>query len=89
MIDLELRLPDEVMENIPSGNTEEIVRYLARYFDTVIEKYNDRFQKRMRGPLGEPLSKYEKAIIKDFLIDQTLGRIEEGTPMAAETLTNS
>ena len=87
MIDLELRLPDEVMENIPSGNREEVVKYLAKYFDTVIDRYDHRFQKRVRGIFGTPLSQYEKSILKDFLIDQTLGKIEEASLIAAETLT--
>lgn len=87
MINLELKLPDEVMENIPSGSREEVVRYLARYFDTVIAEYDVRFQKRVTGAFGAPLSKYERAILKDFLIDQTLGKIDEiSQVMAAEAL---
>lgn len=87
MIDLELKLPAEVMDNIPSGSREDVVRYLAKYFDTVIDKYDARFQKRVQGGFGGPLSKYEKSILKDFLIDQTLGKIDESSLMAAETLT--
>lgn len=86
---LELRLPDEVMDNIPSGR-EEMVRYLSTYFDSVIEKYDVRFQKRVSGPMGGALSKYEKAVLKDFLIDQVIGRFEGGPSlMAAESLTNT
>lgn len=85
---IELKLPDEVMENIPSGGRDEMVRYLAKYFDTVIAEYDARFQKRVTGTFGAPLSKYEKSILKDFLIDQTLGKIEEtSVVMAAEALT--
>lgn len=87
MIDLELKLPADVMESIPSGNKEDVIRYLAKYFDSVIDKYDARFQKRVQGTFGQPLSKYEKSILKDFLIDQTLGKIEESSLMAAETLT--
>jgi hypothetical protein len=91
MTDLELKLPDEVMENIPSGNKEDVVRYLAKYFDTIIDRYDHRFQQRITGPLGGPLSNYEKSLLKDFLIDQTLGKIEEATlkevSLAAETIT--
>lgn len=87
MMDLELRLPDEVLENIPSGNRDDVVRYLARYFDTVIDKYDSRFQKRVQGAFGSPLSRYEKSILKDFLIDQALGKIEEASQFAAESIT--
>lgn len=84
---IELKLPDEVMENIPSGSRDDVVRYLAKYFDSVIAEYDVRFQKRVQGAFGSPLSKYEKSILKDFLIDQTLGRIEENSLLAAEALT--
>jgi hypothetical protein len=87
MTDLELKLPDDVMESIPSDR-QEMIRHLAKYFDTVIDKYDARFQKRVSGAFGSPLSKYEKAILKDFLIDQTLGRIEETAHLAAESLSN-
>lgn len=87
MTNLELKLPDEVMENIPSGSREEVVRYLAKYFDTVIAEYEVRFQKRVQGAFGQPLSKYERSMLKDFLIDQTLGKLDEmSSMMAAEAI---
>lgn len=86
MTDLELKLPDDVMKNIPSGR-DEMIQYLAKYFDTVIEKYDVRFQNRVKGFMGGPLSKYEKAQLKDLLIDLTLGKIEEAPQMAAEFAT--
>ena len=85
---IDLKLPDEVVENLPEGR-DEMVRYLAKYFDTVIAEYDVRFQKRMTGAFGSPLSKYEKSILKDFLIDQTLGKLEENSLLAAEVLTES
>ncbi len=88
MIDLELKLPDEVMENIPAGSRDDVVKYLAKYFDSIIGEYDNRFQKRMSQSaiLGGPLSKYEKSMLRDFLIDLTLGKLEEAPPMAAEAL---
>ncbi len=87
MMDLEIKLPDEVMDNIPSGNREEVARYLSKYFDGVIGDYDVRFQKRISGAFGQPLSRYEKSMLKDFLIEMTLGKIESGPSlMAAEVL---
>ena len=86
MADAELKLPDEVLENIPSA-TPEMVKYLARYFESVIDKYDERFQRRMQGNLGGPLSRYERSILKDFLIDLTLGKIEADRS-APESLPN-
>lgn len=87
MTDLELRLPDDVMESIPSGNRDAVVLYLAKYFESVIDKYDVRFQKRVKGAFGAPLSRYERSILKDFLIDQALGKIEEASQVAAEATT--
>lgn len=86
MTDLELKLPEDILENIPSGK-DEMVKYLAHYFDKVIDHYDGRFQKRVQGAMGGPLSRYEKAILKDFLIEMTMGNLEEAAELAAETLT--
>lgn len=75
MDELELKLPDEVMNGIPVGKTE-MVSYLSVYFDAVIEKYNQRFQKRVSGIMGQPLSRYEKAILKDMLLDLAIGKLQ-------------
>jgi len=76
------------MENIPPGK-DEMIRYLAKYFDTVIEQYDQRFQRRASGIMAGALSKYEKSMLKDFLIDTVIGRLEGGpSMMAAESLTN-
>lgn len=77
MTDLELKIPDDVLETLPTGSREELVQFLSKYFDSVIDGYDIRFQKRVSGAFGGPLSRYEKSILKDFLIDLTLGRIEE------------
>ena len=86
MIDIELKLPDEVLENVPSGK-DEMIKYLAKYFDVVIDKYDIRFQKRVQGVMGGPLSRYEKSILKDFLIEMAVGNIEQASQLAAETIT--
>jgi hypothetical protein len=83
MSNFELKLPSDILESIPPGR-EDMIRFLARYFDGVIEDYDRRFQRRMGGGvLGGPLSKYEKSILKDFLIDQALGNQEEEPPLLA------
>lgn len=74
MNDFELKLPPEVLEGIPSGH-DEMIRYLSTYFDGVIDKYDQRFKMRVTGAFSGPLSRYEKAILKDFLIDATIGRM--------------
>jgi len=79
MNNFELKLPSEVLENIPSGH-EDMIRFLATYFDGVIEDYNSRFQQRVTGAFGGPLSRYERAILKDFLIATTLGKLEITAP---------
>lgn len=84
---IELKLPDEVMDGIPTGSREDVVKYLSKYFDGVIDEYSVRLQRRAKGVFGEPISKYERSMLKDFLIDQTLGKLEETSQvMAAETL---
>lgn len=77
MTDLELKIPVEILETLPSGK-EAMIRHLSSYFDGVIEKYGSVFEKRVQGgPMAGPLSKYEKSILKDFLLSTTLGRLEE------------
>lgn len=78
MTNLELKIPDDVLENIPSGR-DAMVQYLAKYFDGVIAKYEVSFQKRVTGALGGPLSRYEKSTLKDFLLDLTIGNIDEAS----------
>ena len=88
MLDLELKLPTEVLDNIPSRK-EDMVQYLAKYFDGIIAKYDVSFQKRVHGVMGGPLSRYEKSILKDFLIEMAVGNIEQeqASQLAAESIT--
>lgn len=85
MTNLELKLPDDVLEHAPK-NRNELIAYLSRYFDGVVDQYDGRFQKRVGGLLGAPLSRYEKSLIKDFLIDSTLGKLDEDSQLAAAEL---
>lgn len=82
MTNFELKLPSDILERIPPGH-EDMIRFLAKYFDGVIDEYDVRFQKRVGGVMGGPLSKYEKSILKDFLIDAVLGKLEEPSRLAA------
>ncbi len=84
MNDFELKLPPEVLEGIPSGH-EDMLRYLSKYFDGVIEKYESRFQKRVSGALGGALSRYEKSLLKDFLIDAIIGKLGLSASVQPET----
>lgn len=79
MADIEIKLSEDTLENIPS-NKEGMIRYLAKHFDTVIDDYNIRLRNRVSGSLGDPLSSYERAILKDFLIDVTLGKLSLPSP---------
>ncbi len=83
MNNFELKLPSDILESIPPSR-DDMIRFLAKYFDGVISEYDGRFQRRMGGgPLGGPLSKYERSVIKDFLIDAMLGKQEEEPPRLA------
>ncbi len=83
---LEIKLPENVLESIPKGR-EEAAKYLAKYFDLVIAQYDTRFQERVnQGPMAGALSRYEKSILKDFLVDLTMGKLGD-SELAAETLT--
>lgn len=74
MEDLELKLPEEVLNQLPAAK-EEMIKHLAVYFDGILEKYNTRFQTRVGGFMGSPLSRYEKSMLMDFLIDLAIGQI--------------
>lgn len=84
MNDFELKLPPEVLEGIPSGH-DEMIRHLSKHFDSVIDKYDSRFQKRVTGAFSGPLSRYEKSILKDFLIDAVIGKMGLDASVQPET----
>lgn len=70
---LEIKLPDHVMEHLPEDKTS-LVKYLSEHVDDVIKNYEASFQRRVQGVMGGPLSRYEKSILKDFLLDVVLGK---------------
>lgn len=76
MAGIEIKLSEDTLDNLPS-NKEGMIRFLAKHFDAVIDDYNIRLRERVSGSLGGPLSSYERAIIKDFLIDVTLGKLHQ------------
>ncbi len=83
MSNFALKLPSEILDSIPPGR-EDMIRFLSKYFDGVINDYDSRFQRRVGGGvLGGPLSRYEKSILKDFLIDAVMGKLEEDPPVLA------
>ena len=69
---LDIKLPTEVMENLPTERSA-MVEYVSRYVDEHIKQYEARFIKRVQGPMGGPLSRYERSLLKDFLLDSILG----------------
>lgn len=73
---LEIRLPDEVMQSLP-GDKPAMLECLTKHFEQVVEAYQVRFQKRVPGALGEPLSRYEKSMLMDFLLEFTLGELRQ------------
>ncbi len=70
---LSIKLPDEVMESLPT-NRSELVACLSRLVDEEISDYERDFQRRVQGTMGGPLSRYEKSILRDFILDRILGK---------------
>jgi hypothetical protein len=70
---LEIKLPDEVMEKLPAGKSE-LVTFLSRLVDDEIADYEQDFQRRVQGVMGASLSRYEKSMLKDFILDRVLGK---------------
>lgn len=70
---LEIKLPDHVLENLPKDRAQ-MLEYLTRYADDVIRQYEERFQSRVQGTMGGPLSRYEKSLLRDFILDMILGK---------------
>ena len=70
---LEIKLPDHVMENLPSDKAG-MISHLSKYVDEVIRQYEISIQKRVSGTMGGPLSRYEKSFLRDFVLDMVLGK---------------
>ncbi len=70
---LEIKLPDEVMEKLPSDRAK-LISCLSSLVDEEIADYEHDFQRRVQGTMGGPLSRYEKSILRDFILDRILGK---------------
>ena len=70
---LEIKLPDHVMEHLPSDKAE-MIAHLSKHVDEVIRQYEISVQKRISGTMGGPLSRYEKSLLRDFILDRILGK---------------
>ncbi len=82
---VQLIIPDEVMEQLPE-NKADWIPYLASFFErSVIKPYEESLSKRQKGMLGGPLSKYEKTGYTDLLIDIALGQIRKNIEESAST----
>ncbi len=70
---LSIKLPDEVMESLPTDRSQ-LVAQLSRLVDEEISDYEQDFRRRVQGTMGGPLSRYEKSILRDFILDRILGK---------------
>lgn len=85
---LEIKLPDELMETLPSDRTQ-MIGVLSNHFDEVIRQYEQEFTNSVGGCLGQALSRYEKSMLKDFLIRMTLGKKLSTSVDSAIPISNS
>ena len=76
MYKVQLVLPDDVLEHLPK-DPQSCVPYLAEFLGTVIKSYEESLGRRQPGLLGAPLSRYEKTILMDMLIDMALGQLRQ------------
>lgn len=67
---LELRLPEDVLERLPTEK-EALIAAVRPHADERIRAY-ERHLARRAGILGDPLDKREQSLLRDFLIDWML-----------------
>lgn len=72
---IEIKLPEELMETLPSDR-EQLKQRLSEHFDKVIAEYESNFVQQVAGLLGGRLSRFEKANLKDFLMRTVLPDLE-------------
>lgn len=63
---IDIRLPEEILDNLPSGK-DDLVRHLMPSIEEAISEYEKGLRRRVSGLLGDSLSRYEKAMLRDFL----------------------
>lgn len=71
---LDVRLPEEVLEGLPSTK-DEMVRYLLPFVDSAIVDYEQSLRRRVPGSMGMPLDRHEKSILRDFMMDRLLRNV--------------
>ena len=71
---VKITLPDEVMERMPQ-NKEGIIAYLSRYFEDEVNEYSSELQRQAPAPFNQPLNRYERSLVKDYLMRKTLGAL--------------
>ena len=79
---LDVRLPEEVLERLPSTK-DEMVRYLLPFADEAISEYEKSLAHRVKGVLGGALARHERAMLRDFILDRLMNRVlrEETYPV--------
>jgi hypothetical protein len=70
MSQLELRLPEDVLEHLPREK-EALIAAIRPHADERIRIY-ERHLARRAGTLGDPLDKRELSLLRDFLVDWLL-----------------
>lgn len=84
---IKITLPDDVMDNLPS-NPAQWESYLAKFLQGGdLQVYDASLQRRQQGSvLGKPLSRYERSICTDLLLDIILGQLREARGMRPTTV---
>jgi hypothetical protein len=81
---VKITLPDEIMERMPQDK-EGIITFLSRYFEDEVNDYSSELQRQAPSPFNQPLNRYERSLVKDYLMRKTLGALlqqGEATPMS-------
>lgn len=82
---IDVRLPEEVLENMPATK-EGMVQHLLPAVEEEISDYEKNLRRRVPGILGSALDRHEKSILRDFLLDRILrNALTEGPNQAPTT----
>lgn len=71
-------LPDDLLESLPA-DPNQWESYIARFLlSGDLKTYDLSLQRRQKGAItGAPLSRYEKSMCTDLLLDIILGQLRE------------
>jgi len=83
---IEVRLPIEVLESLPSTK-EDMIRHVLPYVDAAITDYEQSLRRRVSGSLGAALDRHEKSILRDFMLDRLLRNVFHEETRAGLTAT--